>query len=71
MITQRLILIDPGPGTVGLHYTDTQVWACRGCRSMITGEDGGSIIVHPDDCPETARVVADPPSTPAAEGQEP
>ncbi len=54
MIVQRLILIDPPEGTIGLDPI-AKVWACAGCRQVITSEDGGSVIAHPDDCPEMAR----------------
>ena len=49
MITQHLILTDPPEGTTGPHFTDTKLWACKGCRATI-GE--GFVITHHDLCPE-------------------
>jgi transcriptional regulator with XRE-family HTH domain len=52
-ITQRLVLADPPPGTIGLHYTDTQVWACAGCGAQIDSVDGGEhVISHAPGCTE-------------------
>jgi hypothetical protein len=48
VITQHLILIDPPEGTTGLHFTDTKIWACAGCKATI-GE--GNVIEHHDYCP--------------------